>query len=183
MPRLFVAIELPAEIKQRLHPLCHGVAGAKWRGVEQFHLTLRFIGEVDGAQARDIDLALAAVAVPPFDLSLRGIGHFGDRKRPRALWAGVVDEGTLNRLSRRVERVLTEIGIAPDARKFTPHVTLAYLKDSRMADVSAYETLNGAFTTPSFQVDRFFLFSSFLSSSGAIYSAEAEYPLAAGREA
>lgn len=182
MPRLFVAVELPADIKQRLTPLCHGIAGANWRSLEQFHLTLRFIGEVDGAQARDIDLALAGIAMPPFELALRGIGHFGDKRRPRALWAGVDEAEQLSRLSRRVERVLTEIGIAPEARKFTPHVTLAYLKDARMAEVNAHEALNGGFATPSFLVDRFFLFSSFLSSSGAIYSAEAEYPLLAAGE-
>jgi 2'-5' RNA ligase len=177
VPRLFVAIELPADIKQRLAPLCHGVAGAKWRGIEQFHLTLRFIGEVDGAQARDIDLALAEIELPPFELALRGIGHFGDKRRPRALWTGVGGNSMLKRLNRRVERVLSEIGIALEARKFTPHVTLAYLKDARMADVNAYEGQNGGFATPAFPIDHFSLFSSFLSSSGAIYSTEAEYSL------
>ena len=89
MHRLFVAVDLPDTVKTSLESLCAGVPGAKWRTRAQFHVTLRFIGEVDGGTARDIDEALSGVRAPSFDMAVCGIGHFGDNRRPRVLWAGV----------------------------------------------------------------------------------------------
>ncbi len=175
--RLFVAIDLPETIKSRLALLCAGVPGAKWVGPESCHLTLRFIGEVDGDVFRDTRLALAEVRAEAFELRLAGVGHFGQRRRVRQLWAGVEAEPALDSLQRRVESALTTIGLEPERRKFHPHVTLARLKDAPMERVGAFLADNSLFESESFPAEAFVLFSSFLSHSGAIHRAEATYPL------
>jgi 2'-5' RNA ligase len=128
--------------------------------------------------ARDIHDVLEQVKAPGFRLALRGIGHFGDRKHPRTLWAGVDNAEPVKFLHDRVERALTSVGLAPESRKFRPHVTLARLQGARMPAVTAFESRCNSFASEPFAVDRFVLFSSFLAGEGAIYTAEAEYPLA-----
>src|SRR5271163_2928087 len=88
MLRLFVGIGFPPELKLRLSLLCSGVPGAKWVDPGNFHLTLRFIGEVDEDLAADIDMALARLEARPFVLQLAGTGVFGNGV-PRSLWVGV----------------------------------------------------------------------------------------------
>lgn len=177
MLRLFVALDLPDTVKGSLMQLCFGVPGARWRRIDQLHLTLRFIGEVDGAMARDIVDALGRVDGPSFTLSLRGIGHFGDRKRPRVLWAGVDGSPELKRLQGKVARALQEVGLEDEHRKFHPHVTLARLQGARMADITGFESMCGGYAALSVPVDSFVLYSSYLSGEGAIYTPEAVYPL------
>ncbi len=175
--RLFVAIVLPAEIKEQLDHLCAGVPGAKWVEPDNRHLTLRFIGEADGALFGDIQRALGEVRAEAFELRLKGVGKFGQRRRARQLWAGVEAGEPLGRLQRRIETALTAIGLAPEQRKFHAHVTLARLKDAPMGRVGAYLVNHGLFASESFAVASFVLCSSLLSHSGAIYRAEATYPL------
>ena len=79
MIRLFVALELPAPLRTRLALMQGGVPGAKWQREDQMHLTLRFIGEVDEGEARDIDEALATVRAPSFVLEVSGVGDFGGK--------------------------------------------------------------------------------------------------------
>ena len=175
--RLFVAIDLPAEIKEQLGRLCAGVPGAKWVEQDNLHLTLRFIGEADGTQFNDTRQALAEVRGEVFELRLKGVGQFGQRRRVRQLWAGVEDSETLIRLQRGIEAALTGAGLTPERRKFHAHVTLARLKDTPIGRVGAYLADHGLFATESFAVGSFVLCSSVLSQSGPIYRAEATYPL------
>jgi 2'-5' RNA ligase len=177
MQRLFAAIELPDSVKDQLMALGAGLPGAKWRKRDQLHLTLRFIGEVHGGVARDVDEALACVRAPNFSIALRGIGHFGDRKRPRILWTGVDSSESVRFLNERIERALIRIGLEPERRKFKPHVTIAKLSGTRMHQVEHFEAEHLTFATAPFQVDKFTLFSSFLASDGAIYTPEADYGL------
>ena len=177
MLRLFVALDLPQETKSALMTLCHGVAGARWRRPDQLHVTLRFIGEVDGAMARDIVDVLGRIDAPAFELTVRGLGHFGDRKRPRVLWAGVDGEPALKRLQGKIVRALQEVGLEDEHRKFHPHITLARLQGARIADVTGFESLCGGYPALTVPVDNFVLFSSYLSGEGAIYTPEAVYPL------
>jgi 2'-5' RNA ligase len=177
MQRLFAAIELPDPVKDQLMVLGAGLPGAKWRKRDQLHLTLRFIGEVHGGVARDIDEALARVHAPDFSIALRGIGHFGDRKRPRILWTGVDSNEAVRFLNERIERALIRIGLEPERRKFKPHVTIAKLSGTRMHQVEHFEAQHMAFETAPFRVEKFTLFSSFLASDGAIYTPEADYGL------
>ena len=128
MPRLFVAVDLPEAVCRRLAAFCGGVPGARWLPVEQFHLTLRFIGEVDNGAFDDIAEALDDVHIEPFSLALSGVGHFPPRGTPRVLWVGVDDGAAAVRLHDKIETRLQRLGLEPDARRFHPHITLARLK-------------------------------------------------------
>ena len=183
MPRLFVAIDFPEAVTQRLAALCSGLAGARWLPPEQFHLTLRFIGEVDSGAFADIVDDLSAVACPPFSLSLGGVGYFPPRGEPRVLWAGVdvrlgaVEE--LARLQSQIESRLRLLGIEPEGRKFAPHVTLARLKGTPVNQLGDYLIVHGDFITETIQLTEFHLYSSVLRPKGALHRIEASYPLEA----
>src|SRR5215475_2786696 len=127
MLRLFVGIGFPPELKLQLSLLCSGVPGAKWVDPGNFHLTLRFIGEIGEDIAADIDNALSRLRAPRFVLQISGVGVFGDK--PRSLWAGVERSPELVGLRDKIEQALIRTGLAPEPRKFTPHVTLARLRN------------------------------------------------------
>lgn len=176
--RLFVAIALPEDIRDRLAALQSGVPGARWVAPENLHLTLRFIGEVDGRQASDIDAALTAVNTPSFPLTLAGIDSFGAGNKVRSLWARAEPSEPLKRLQAKVEQALQRAGQAAEGRKFKPHVTLArFSGGTANARIYDYLSRQALFRAPPFEVSEFVLYSSFLSQSGAIYRAEAEYDL------
>jgi len=151
MPRLFTALEIPAQAGQWLSMLRGGLPGARWIDPEHYHLTLRFIGDIDDALAREIAFMLADVRRLSFDLRLDGVSSFGGR-RPRAVVATV----------------------AP-----TPHVTLARLRDASSHDVADYLATRHPFRPEPFRVPRFVLYSSRASVGGGPYVVEAAYPLAA----
>jgi 2'-5' RNA ligase len=174
--RLFTALSLPDTVAQTLLAIQAGVPGARWQKREQLHLTLRFIGEVDGAEAAAIDDALASISAPGFTLELKGVGSFGS-KLPRDLWAGVKPVEALNHLNRKIESALQRIGVAPDGRKFTPHVTIARLKGTGKGPVIDFLTDHALYASAPFAVENFVLYSSKLSSDGAIYRPEKEYGL------
>ena len=176
--RLIVAIQLPEAIKDTLTAMCGGVDDARWREREQLHLTLRFIGDMDGAMARDIDDVLHQIAAPAFSLTLRGTGFFNERKLARVLWAGVEDDAALRHLHKKIQHGLTTIGLQPERRRYHPHVTLARLPGLDPIEAEGYAARYSEYASPPFTVDRFCLFSSHLSREGAIYTLEAEYPLA-----
>jgi 2'-5' RNA ligase len=158
-----------------------GVPGARWQSREQLHLTLRFIGEVDGADARALDDALAGIDAPAFHLELHGTGQFGNRQ-PDSLWAAVRPNEMLGHLQRKVDNAIRRVGATSergggDAHKFTPHVTLARLRHPDLDKVRAWLTYHALFTSPEFAVGRFCLYSSKLTSDGSIYREEQGYPL------
>ena len=177
MIRLFTAIELPEAIRQRVASLGAGVPGAKWSKIENLHLTLRFIGNVDGRLYGDIVDTLGHVSVPGFDLQLQGLGQFGERKRVDMLWAGVKPNETLIRLQAKIEQAMQRLGLEPERRKFHPHVTLARLKGAPEGRVAEFLAIQGGFFSEPFPVEEFVLFSSYLSHNGSIYQREAAYPL------
>jgi len=177
MERLFVAIPLPDSIKQQLAMLNGGIPGAHWQTQAQMHLTLRFIGEVDGAAAADIRGALSVVKGELNDLELAGCGTFGPRGRERVLWVGVKRNVALTQLRDQIETALVREGMPPDGRKFHPHVTLARLKGAPKGRLSDFVAANSCFQSPLFPVDEFDLFSSFRSHNGAIYGVKASFPL------
>jgi 2'-5' RNA ligase len=177
--RLFVAIDLPGEVSRGLSRLSSGLPGARWVRQEQLHLTLRFIGEVDGGRFRDIREELGGVSLQPFSLQLDGLGVFPPRGRPRVVWAGLRQSKPLLRLRNQVESALVRAGLARETRKFAPHVTLARLKNTPAVRVGRYLEQWGLYASRPFTVERFFLYSSQLGHSGALHTIEAEYPLAA----
>lgn len=176
--RLFIAITVPDAARERLAALANGLPGARWVNEDNLHLTLRFLGELDGGEAADVDTALAQISVPGFALGLEGISHFGEGRKLRALWAGVQPNPALMRLQAKIEQAVIRAGQPPEKRKFKPHVTLARFKSNPGGDkLQAYLSAHALFRSEPFAVDSFTLYSSFLSSSGAIYRPEASYPL------
>jgi len=176
MPRLFTGLEIPARVTQSLAMMRGGLPGARWIDPEYYHLTLRFIGDIDDALARDIAGLLSRVQRRPFELRLDGLASFGGRK-PRAVVAAVPPVDALMDLQAEHERLLQRLGLEPDGRKFTPHVTLARLRDSSSRQVADYLTARAHYRSSSFGVSRFVLFSSRSSVGGGPYVVEAAYPL------
>lgn len=174
--RLFVALALPDLIAQQLAMLQAGVPGAHWQTREQLHLTLRFIGEVDGRDAAAADDALSLIEVPKFSLALKGVGEFGG-KTPHALWAGVRDKEPVAFLQRKIETALQRAGLPPEQRKFVPHVTLARLRGSPRGRVMDFLTDHALYASAAFDVEAFILYSSVLTPNGSIYRAERAYRL------
>lgn len=180
MQRLFVAIGVPEIVADSLSTLQYGVDGAKWRPVENLHLTLAFIGETDRHGFQDAIDALATIDAPPFELRLSGVGFFGDRK-PRALWAGVEPSDALNHLQAKVEQALRQTGFALERRKFKPHVTLAYLKGVPQSIAAQYSSEHGLFTCGPFPVEEFNLYSSQLGGDASHYEIEASYSISSSK--
>jgi len=178
MHRLFVAIDFPDRVREQLALLCFGLPDARWTPTEQLHLTVRFIGEVEGSRMLDVREALEAVRVAPFDMRLRGLGHFPPRGRPHVLWAGVEKNGPLAALHDKVEAAVVRTGLPPEGRNFAPHVTLARLKGTPPRRVADYLTDHALFSAGPFPVSDFHLYSSVLTPKGAVHTREASYPLA-----
>jgi len=176
MMRLFVALALPDPVAESLLALEGGVPGARWCDRAQLHLTLRFIGEVDGRDAMAIDDALATIRAPRFTLELKGVGEFGSRT-PRALWAGVRDGSAVAHLNRKIESALQRIGLPPEPRKFVPHVTLARLRGSPRDRVITFLAAHALYASEPFEIGAFILYSSTLTPQGSLYRPERAYRL------
>ncbi|MDP2411359.1 MAG: RNA 2',3'-cyclic phosphodiesterase [Pseudolabrys sp.] len=178
MPRLFTGIEIPPSVGDALAMLRGGLPGARWIDPENYHVTLRFIGDVDDVTAQEIALELGRVRRGAFDLHLEGLTSFGGRK-PRAVIASVPPSQPLMELQAEQERLMRRIGLEPEGRKYTPHVTVARLRESSSIEVAQYLAERGYFRTAAFRVPRFVLYSARASTGGGPYVVEAAYPLTA----
>ena len=176
MLRLFVGIEFPPELKLHLSMLETVIPGARWVDPGNFHLTLRFIGEVDEGVAADIDEALVRLRARRFTLQLAGTGVFGGGK-PRALWVGVERHPELVALRDKIEKALIRIGLEPEQRKFAPHVTLARLREPVLDNLGEFLAANAQFRAAPLPVEHFSLIASFPTKAGSIYEDQADYPL------
>ena len=176
MPRLFTGIEIPVPIAQQLSMLRGGLPGARWIDAENYHITLRFLGDIDDATAHEAASVLAGIRRPAFDLHFQGLTSFGGRK-PRAVVAESSTPQALMDLQAEQERLMQRIGLPPEGRKYIPHVTLARLRTSSSREVADYLAARGLFRTPDFSVARFVLFSSRASTGGGPYVVEQGYPL------
>lgn len=174
--RLFIAIPVPEHISERLMMLEADVPGAAWRLPEHHHLTLRFIGDIDEAMARDVDHELGQIVAAPFEIALAGAGSFGG-KEPSALWAGVDAPPDLARLASACERAVQRAGLSPEPRKYKPHVTLAYCHGTLDFDVANFLQDASEFRTDKFWIDHFCMYSSRATKAGSRYVEEAVYPL------
>ena len=178
MPRLFTGLEIPPSVAQSLSMMRGGLPGARWIDPENYHLTLRFIGDIDDALAHEIAEVLGRVRRGAFELRLDGLMSFGGRK-PRALVASVAPIAPLMELQAEHERLLQRLGLEPEGRKYTPHVTLARLRDSSSHQVAEYLSARGHYRSAPFEVSRFVLFSSRASTGGGPYVVEDSYALSA----
>ncbi len=175
--RLFVGIALPAQAREALARLAGGIRGARWVASENLHLTLRFIGDVDADMAEDLDAVLGVVRVPPFSLALSGVGVFERRGRVHAAWAGTAPQAALADLRDRVESAAVRGGLPPEGRRFTPHVTVARMKNVPLHDVTPWIENNAGFVAEPMLVDQFHLYRSHLGRAGANYEIVMDYPL------
>jgi 2'-5' RNA ligase len=178
MPRLFTGLEVPREVGEVLSMFRGGLPGARWIDPENYHITLRFIGDIDDRLAQDIASLLDGVRKRPFDVRFDELASFGGHK-PRAVIAAVDPVSPLVELQAEHERLMRRAGLEPEGRKFIPHVTLARLRDSSSREVADYLSTRAAPFSSSFRVSRFVLFSARASVGGGPYVVEADYPLAA----
>ena len=176
MYRLFAAIEVPEEVGEELLPICQKVSGASWRPLENFHITLRFFGEVDHETARELDHELGGIDGAQMQLRLKGAGWFGSSD-PQALWAGVQPDESLSALSSKCEKAARRLGLPVEKRPYRPHVTLAYCHGTPLDEAARFAQKHALLDIGPFWVDRFHLFSSWSGKGPSRYVSEAEYPL------
>lgn len=179
MPRIFTGLEVPETMADDLSRLQGGLGAARWIDPEDFHITLRFIGDVGERAANDIADMLYAVRKRSIEVTLTGLGSFGGDK-PRSLYIAVKQSQPLMELQAEHERIMRRVGLEPETRKFTPHVSLARLgRNARARDVADWIALRGLFMSRTFLVPRFALFSAKETVGGGPYLVEETYPLAA----
>jgi 2'-5' RNA ligase len=176
MPRLFTALELPETVGIQMALMRGGVVGARWLEPEDYHITLRFVGDIDVRAAHDIAETLGDIRRPKALVCFDGLSWFGGDK-PRAIVAKVKAEPALMDLQAEQERRLRRIGVEPEVRNFTPHVTLARLRGVRARAIADYLASRGALAAEAFTAERFVLFSARDGSGGGPYVVEAAYPL------
>jgi 2'-5' RNA ligase len=178
VPRLFLGIDLPDAIDFDVQLMAGGIPGARWQSAEQLHLTLHFLGDVDGGDARRLQAALEQLEAPGFTMQLRGAGVFPLRGPARTLWLGVTEGDPVRLIHERSRRIIDELGLEREHRNFVPHVTVARLHNADPRKLGQWVIGHALYASPSFPVMEVRLYSSVLSHAGAKYQTEAVYPLA-----
>jgi len=179
MPRLFTGLEIPQDVGFALSLKRGGLGKSRWIDPPNYHLTLRYIGDVDYHQANEVADCLDQLRVePPFGVTVNHLGVFGGN-RPRALYAGLEPCSELVDLHEVHQRALQKVGLKPDGRKFTPHITLARLNGVGAGAVAQHIERAGIFYPLTFTVRHFVLYSARDSIGGGPYLVEERYPLAA----
>ena len=177
MPRFFTALELPERVMKQMTLMRGGVIGARWLEPADYHITLRFIGDVDGRAARDIAETLGDIQRPKALVSFEGLSWFGGDK-PRAIVAKVKADPALLDLQAEQERRLRRIGVEPETPKYTPQVKLARLRGvTQKAVAETISPARGALQADAFTAERFVLYSARDGTGGGPYVVEAGYPL------
>jgi len=177
--RLFVALELPDPVRDSLAQMVGGLPGVRWVPPANYHLTLRFIGNVTSIEAEEVDIALAGIRAKPFELRLRGLGTFEKAGRVQSLHALAERTPGLAHLQAKIETALQRAGLPAEKRRFTPHVTLARTDLVPIDKLAGYVQAHNLFRTDVVTVEHFVLFSSRLGKEMAVYTPEVEYALAA----
>lgn len=176
--RLFVALRPPQEIRQHLLAIMSGAAGVHWQSDEQLHITLRFIGAVDYHQAQDIAAALGSLHAAAPAMRISGVGSFDKQGYPNALWAGISPAEPLAALHRKINQLLTRVGIAPETRAYLPHITLARMGRSA-GPLDGFLAAHSTLSSPFFHCDHVILYESEMTRSGSAYMPVTRFPLAA----
>lgn len=176
MPRLFTALEVPHDAALSLSLLHGGLPGARWIDTENYHITLRFFGDMSNQTADELVHALDRIERKPFSLCLKGIDVFGS-KTPRSIYARVEPCDELLTLQGDIDRIAKRLGLKLDKGKFIPHVTVARLSQVKLDDLLSYLSSRGNFETDYFPVKRFVLMSSQESIGGGPYIIEDSWRL------
>ncbi|MFA5969093.1 MAG: RNA 2',3'-cyclic phosphodiesterase [Sphingomonas sp.] len=179
MHRLFVGLRPPPEIRALLRGAMGGIGGARWQDDDQLHLTVRFIGEVDGRTADDIAVALGHVHADAIDVAINGVGRFDKKGRTDAIWAGVTPHDALAALHRKVDHAIVRCGQPPEGRAYLPHITLARMPRSLVAEaeVQAFLGRQAGLASAPFGFTHLTLFESALTHDGARYQPVTRWPL------
>jgi RNA 2',3'-cyclic 3'-phosphodiesterase len=185
MARLFVALNLPEDLRSRLAGLHGGIDGARWVPPENMHITLRFIGDIPEASTGDIVEALADIRSPAIPVTVSGAGRFGSGDRARTLWVGVEKTTEIAALHSKIDQALIRAGLAPEGRKYMPHVTVARFGGGRgrrgngpaHTRVMHWLEAHGGFFALPFAALEFVLYESHLGRKGPVYTPIAAFPL------
>lgn len=186
--RAFIAVEIPRAIQlaiqQATSPLRNELGShVRWTPPENIHLTLKFLGDISPASADDLARAIRAAVetIPAFDIHVGRFGSFPNFKRARVLWVGTQPPTELDALYREVESACGRLGFAPESRGFSPHLTIARVKEDgsavdrnkiiRLLEATTIDVLGAV------RVDSAHLFKSELKSSGAVYTKLFSAPL------
>jgi len=172
--RLFIAIPIPDDIKKKLIGLQRPVKGVRWVPEEQLHLTLKFVGILEDARARQLNRALEKIRFDPFDIAISSTGFFPENGSPRVFWAGITHREELFNLQRDVDEIASKSGIENDRFTYLPHVTLARIK-KRTVNRDQICPPGEDLCSRKFIADRFILYQSLLSPEGAVHKKVAVY--------
>lgn len=176
--RLFIAIVLPSAVQEVLRELPRKVNGISWSRPEQWHLTLRFLGDVAEDQIDPLLTRLATIEVEPFILPIEGVGTFPPNRPPRVVWVGIgAGHPRLFQLRQRVDDAVLAVGVDLDVRTFHPHVTLARCDGDVGAGLTQWLHDHRDFAAPPIRVESFALFRSELQSQGAVHTLVRAFPL------
>jgi RNA 2',3'-cyclic 3'-phosphodiesterase len=172
MVRLFIAIEIPEEIKSQYAEAQEMIRSSRARLTivqpADMHITLKFIGEVEGSRLPSITAALQTVTGAPFNIDLESI-TLNSPRSPRVVWGDVHDPGTCSTLAESIEKTLVPLGIPAEGRRFRPHITLARIRQFH-PDIFEEVARISSSCAGSFSVDRFVLKKSDLSPRGPAYT-------------
>ena len=173
--RLFIAIRPPERVCDLLLDTMEGVDGVRWQDFDNLHLTLRFVGEVSGHQADDLATALQQVSFSSFPITIAGVGHFEKGAHMHAAWARIAPSRQLATLQARIEHICQTLGLAPETRKYVPHITLARLNRSS-ADMAPWLARHALLAPGTFEADAISLYESHLDPGGARYQEIGRFP-------
>lgn len=175
--RLFIAIDIPDDLKKKIGSLRSDIPGARWVPAEQLHLSLAFLGEVEETTIERLSGELARIKQAEFKLCFSGTGCFPDLHRPRVLWVRPEPQPYLQVLAEKVREAVLFCGIPQEERRFSPHLTLARMKQPPSREFNAFIEQNKLLKYPPFSVREFSLFQSRLSQQGAVHIPLRNFPL------
>jgi len=183
MPRLFIGIPLPESYQEKLKPFTGRLNSCleskiRWISPGNWHLTLKFLGDVEESRMGVIKDALSAIEYSAFEMRTGDCGCFPNMRKPRVIWKSVSKGGgRCEALAGAVENALEPLGFERENRPFKSHLTIGRVKKLKLDDWEACLQTAGQEAWPGFTVDRFFLWQSELNPDGAVHTVLSEFPL------
>ena len=176
--RCFISIPISKENKEKIKEIQNKLqelhVHVSWTRPESLHLTLKFLGNIEGEMVEAIKGHLDRIVpeFPPFDVYLRGTGVFPDKKRPRIIWIGIKEDGQiLSNLYRRIEEAMVKLGFPREGRGFTPHITIGRIRSKEgMGKLIEYVQKEKDIDLGEFRITRVQLMKSQLNPKGAVYT-------------
>lgn len=175
--RMFIAISLPGETKERLHRLMKPLDGVRWQNPEQLHITLKFLGDTASGQVKELVKNLNMVEQAPFPFAIKGLGYFPEGEQPRVIWTGIEDDSAFVKLHRSVENACKKTGFSREKRPYRPHITLGKVKGASKDEITSFITRNKDVYIGDIPAEEFILYESRLQSDGAVHEPSARFPL------